>query len=122
MSATTLYVALWLLSYSVLSAPCGEVCLDGTADHLRSVQIFSGSVPLLGSLYDGDYPLPPAQGFPDWFFSYGDRTKRDAASPASCGDSLKSALDGETLSIFTFSPDPPPTQTDRSNACHDKAS
>lgn len=85
-------------------------------------QNYSGDLPLFGSLYDGDYPLPPARGFPDWFFSYQDRTSHDGASPASCSDSLKSALDGETLSIFTFSPDPSPAQADRSEACHDKAS
>jgi hypothetical protein len=123
MSPADLYIILWLLSPSALSTPySAEACLNGTKVPLCSAQTSYASLPLFGSLYDGDYPLPPARGFPDWFFSYQDRTSHDGASPASCSDSLKSALDGETLSIFTFSPDPSPAQADRSEACHDKAS
>lgn len=123
MSATTLYVALWLLSHSALGAPyTGEVCLNGTTPPLCSIQISSGSLPLFGTLYDGDYPLPPAQGFPDWFFSYQDRNTHGTAPPASCTDSSKPRRDDATPSIFTFSPDPSPAQADRSEACHGKAS
>lgn len=122
MSRADLYVALWLLSHSVLSVPYSEeVCLNGSTARLCSTQISSGSLPLFGSLYDGDYPLPPAQGFPDWFFSYKDRTKHGTAPPSSCTDSSQPTLDGVTPSIFTFSPDPSPVQTDRFEACHDKA-
>lgn len=123
MSATTLYIALWLLSHSALGAPYSvELCLNGTAPPLCSVEISSASVPLFGSLYDGDYPLPPAQGFPDWFFSYQDRTTHGTAPPSSCTDSSTPTLDDATPSIFTFSPEPSPAQTDRSEACHDTAS
>lgn len=122
MSPADLYVALWLLSHSALGASySGEVCLNCTTASLYSVQISSGSLPLFGSLYDGDYPLPPAQGFPDWFFSYKDQTSHEAAPPASCSESSEPVLDGATPSIFTFSPDSSPAQTDRSEACHDKA-
>ncbi len=69
MSPADLYVALWLLSLSAQGAPySGEVWLNGTTPPLCSVQISSGSLPLFGSSYDGEYPLPPAQGFPEWFF------------------------------------------------------
>ncbi len=84
MSPADLYIALWLLSHSALGAPySGDVCLNGTTPPLCPIQIFSGSLPLFGSLYDGDYPLSPAQGFPDWFFSYRDRTSHDATPPGS---------------------------------------
>ncbi len=85
-------------------------------------QNYSGDLPLFGSLYDGEYPLPPAQGFPDWFFSYQDRTTHGTAPPSSCTDSSTPTLDDATPSIFTFSPEPSPAQTDRSEACHDTAS
>jgi hypothetical protein len=123
MSPADLYVALWVLSQSTLSAPYGgEVCLNGGTPPLCSIQISSGSLPLFGSLYDGEYPLPLAQGFPNWFFSYQDRTTHRTAPPASCTDSSKPTLDGATPSIFTFSPEPSPAQTYRSEACDDKAS
>lgn len=116
-----LYIALWLLSHTALAAPySGEVCLNGTTPPLCSIQITSGSLPLFGSLYDGDYTLPPAQGFPDWFFAYKDRMKYDAVPPASCSDSRESSQDSARPPIFTFYPDPPPSQThSTSEACHD---
>lgn len=85
-------------------------------------QNYSGDLPLFGSLYDGEYPLPPAQGFPNWFFSYQDLKTHGTAPPASCTDSSKPTLDDAPPSIFTFSPDPSPAQADRFEACHDKAS
>lgn len=117
-----LYVALWLLSHSALSVPYnGCVCSNPSTPPLCSAQISSGSLPLFGSPYDGDYPLPPAQGFPNWFFSYEDRPSQHAVPPASCSDSLKPALDGATPSIFTFYPEPSPSQThSTSQTCHDK--
>lgn len=122
MSPADLYVSSWLLSQFALSAPYGgEVCLNGSAPPLCSIQISSAGLPLFGSLYDGDYPLPPAQGFPNWFFINQDRTSHDATLPGSCSESSEHAVDGATTSIFTFSPDSPPTQTNRSEACHDKA-
>lgn len=123
MSPADLYIALWLLPHTALGASyCGQVCADVSAAPVCSVQISYGSLPLFGSLYDGDYPLPPAHGFPDWFFSYQDRTSHAAAPPASCNESPATGLEGATPSIFTFSPDPSPAQADRSEACHDKAS
>ena len=121
MSAADLYIALWLLSHSVLCAPhSGYVCCDSSTSPLCTAQISSASLPLFGSLYDGDYPLPPAQGFPDWFFSYRDRTSHEV-TPA--GDkSSDHALNGATSSIFTFYPDRSPSQTGSDlEACHDNA-
>ncbi len=112
MSTADLYIAIWLLSHSALSAPYGaEVCLNGSAPPLCSAQISSASLSLFGSLYDGDYPLPPAQGFPDWFFSYRDRTSHEATDPGSCSESSGATLDAVRPSVFTFSSDSPPTQT-----------
>ena len=123
MSPADLYIALWLLSHSAISVPySGYVCPNSCTPPLCTAQIFSASLALFGSLYDGDYPLPPAHGFPDWFFSYQDRTSHAAAPPASCNESPATGLEGATPSIFTFSPDPSPAQADRSEACHDKAS
>lgn len=122
MSLADFYVALWLLSHSALSVAYSEyVCSNSSTPPLCTGQISSASLPLFGSLYDGDYPLPPAQGFPDWFFSYRDRTSHDATIPGSCSESSGHALNGTTPPIFTFSPDSPSTQTNRSEACHDKA-
>lgn len=122
MSPADLYVALWLLSLSAQGAPySGEVCLNGTTPALCSVQISSGSLPLFGSLYDGEYPLPPTQGFPEWFFSYRDRTSHDATHPGSCSESSEHVLNGATPSIFTFSPDSPAAQPNRPEARHHKA-
>jgi hypothetical protein len=75
---------------------------------------------LFGSLYDGDYPLPRAQGFPDWFFSYRDRTSHDATHPGSRSESSEDVLNAATPSIFNFSPDSPAAQTSRPEACPDK--
>lgn len=123
MSPVDLYVALWLLSHSTLSVPySGDACSNGSTPPVCSAQISSASLPLFGSLYDGDYPLPPAQGFPGWFFSYQDRTTHGTVPPVSCTDSSKPTLEGATPSILTFSPDPSPAQADRSEACHDTAS
>lgn len=117
-----LCVALWLLSHSALSVPySGYVCSNASTAPLCSAQISSRSLPLFGSLYDGDYHLPPTQGFPDWFFSYKDRMKQDAAPPASCRESSRPTMDDVRPSIFTFSTDSPSTQTNRSEVCHDKA-
>jgi len=77
---------------------------------------------LFGSLYDGDYPLPPAQGFPDWFFSYQDRMSHEVTPPGTCSESSEPSQNRATPSIFNFSPDPSPAQTGRFEACHDKAS
>ncbi len=122
MSPADLYVALWLLSHSALSVAYSEyVCSNSSTPPLCTAQISSASLPLFGSLYDGEYPFPPAQGFPNWFFSYQDRTSHAVALPASCTESPAPTLDGATPSLFTFSPDPPSTQTNRSDACHDKA-
>ena len=119
MPLADLYIALWLLPHCALSPDyTGENCLNGSTAPLCSVQISSGNLPL----FDGNYPLPPAQGFPDWFFSYQDRTTHGTAPPASYTDSSKAALDSATPSIFTVSPDPSPAQIDRFEACHDKAS
>lgn len=121
MSAADLYVALWLLPHAALGASYGgQVCADVSAAPVCSVQISYGSLPLFGSLYDGDYPLPPAQGFPDWFFSYKDQTSHEAAPPASCSESSEPIQNSATPSIFTFSPDSPAAQTNRPEACHDK--
>lgn len=115
MSPADLYIAIWLLSHSALSAPYGaEVCLNGSAPPLCSIQISSGSLPLFGSLYDGDYPLPAAQGFPNWFFSYQDRTSHEVTPPGSCTESSEPSQDLATPSIFTFPPIRlPPTPFDR---------
>lgn len=122
MSPAELYVALWLLSHSALSVPySGYICSNPSTPSLCSAEISSGSLPLFGSPYDGDYHLPPAKGFPNWFFSYQDRTSHDAAPPASCSESSEPMQDSATPSIFTFSPDPSSTQTNRSEACHGKA-
>jgi hypothetical protein len=84
-------------------------------------QTYSGDLPLFGSLYDGDYPLPPAHGFPDWFFSYKDRTSHDVTPPTSCSESSEHTLNRAAPSIFTFSPDRTPSQTGSDlEACHDK--
>lgn len=122
MSPADLYVALWLLSHSALSVPySGQVCSNTSTPPLCTAQISSASLPLFGSLYDGDYPLPPAQGFPDWFFSYRDRPSHAVSPPGSCGESSGPTMDGVSPSIFTFSTDSLPTQTNPSEACHDKA-
>ncbi|CAE6732614.1 conserved hypothetical protein [Nitrospira defluvii] len=123
MSPADLYIALWLLSHSAASVPYSRfICSNSSTPPLCTAQISSASLPFFGSLYDGDYPLPPAQGFPGWFFSYQDRKTHGTAPPASCTDSSKPTLDGGTPSMFTFSPDPSPAQADRFEACHDKAS
>ncbi len=83
-------------------------------------QNYSGDLPLFGSLYDGEYPLPPAQRFPDRFFSYRDRTAHHDTPPTSCSESSEHALDGPTPSIFTFSPNSSSTVTNQTEACHDK--
>lgn len=75
---------------------------------------------MFGSLCDGDYPLPPVQGFPDWFFSYRDRTSHDATHPGSCSEPSEHVPNGATPSIFTFSPDSPAAQSNQFEACHDK--
>ncbi len=121
MSLADLYIALWLLSHSVLTVPYSEyACSNSSSPPLCSAQISSASLPLFGSLYDGDYPLPPAQGFPNWFFSYRDRTAHAVSHPGTCGQSSQPRLDGKTPSIFTFSPDSTAAQTNRPEACHDK--
>lgn len=116
-----LYIALWLLSHSALSVSCsGYVCSNSSTPPLCTAQISSASLPLFGSLYDGDYPLPPAHGFPDWFFSYKDRTSHDVNPPTSCSESSEHTLNRETPSIFTFCPDSPTAQTSRPEASHHK--
>ena len=121
MSPADLYVALWVLSQSTLSAPYGaEVCLNGGTPPLCSIQISSGNLPLFGSLYDGDYPLPPAQGFPDWFFSYRDRTSHDGNLSGDYREFSGPTPDSVSPSIFTFSADRSPTQSNRSDICYDK--
>ena len=122
MSPADLYVALWLLSHSALSVPySGSICSNTSAPPLCTAQISSASLPFFGSLYDGDYPLPPAQGFPDWFFSYWDRTSHEITPRESCRESSRPTMDDVRPSIFTFSTDLPSTQTNRSEACHEKA-
>jgi hypothetical protein len=122
MSPADLYVALWLLSHSALSVSYTEqVCSNASPPPLCTAQISSASLPLFGSLYDGEYPLPPAQGFPDWFFSYRDKTSHQITPRESCSESSGPTMDGVRPSIFTFSTDSPPTQTNPSEACHDKA-
>lgn len=112
MSPADLYIALWLLSPSVLSVPySGNVCYNSSTPPLCTAQISSASLPLFGSLYDGDHPLSPAQGFPDWFFSYNDRASNEVTPPGSCSESSAPIMDGARPSIFTFSPDPSPTRT-----------
>ncbi|ALA59448.1 hypothetical protein NITMOv2_3049 [Nitrospira moscoviensis] len=120
MSPADLYIALWLLSHSPLSVPySGYVCSNTSIPPLCSAQISSASLPVFGSLYDGDYPFPAAQGFPDWFFSYKD-TKHDAVPPVSCSDSTKSSQGGATPSIFTVYPDPSSRQTHSTlETCHE---
>lgn len=123
MSPAELYVALWLLSHSALSVPYSEyVCSNSSTPPLCTAQISSASLPLFGSLYDGHYPLPPAQGFPDWFFSYKDQTSHEAAPPASCSESSEPIQNSAAPSIFTFSPDSPAAQTNRCEVCHDRTS
>lgn len=122
MSPADLYVALWLLSHSALTVPySGYICSNASTPPPCSAQISPGNLPLFGSLYDGDYPLPPAQGFPDWFFSYRNRASQEVTPPGNCIESSAPRPDGATPSIFTFSPDPSPRQTNpRSEACYDK--
>jgi len=119
MSPADLYVALWLLSHSGLCAPhSGYVCCHSSTSPLCTAKISSASLPLFGSLYDGDYPLPPAQGIPDWFFSYRDKTSHQITPRESCSESSWPTMDGVRPSIFTFSTDSPPAQTNPSEACH----
>lgn len=123
MSPADLYVALWLLPHAALGASYGgQVCADVSAAPVCSVQISYGSLPMFGSLYDGDYPLPAAQDFPNWFFSYQDRTSHEVTPPGSCTESSEPSQDLATPSIFTFPPAPSPAQTDQFEACHGKAS
>jgi len=118
-SIAQLHISLLLLQ--PLSLPHdNQVCTPTPNLSVCYFQTYSGDLPLFGSLYDGDYPLPPAQGFPDWCFSYRDRTSHGATSPGSCSELSEHALNGATPSSFTFSPDPSPAQADRSEACHDK--
>lgn len=122
MFPANLYVALWLLSHSAVNVPySGFIRSNSSTPALCSIQISSGSIPLFGSLYDGDYPLPPAQGFPDWFLSYRDRPSHAVSPPGSCGELSGPTMDGVSPSIFTFPTDSLPTQTNPSEACHDKA-
>lgn len=123
MSPADLYIALWLLSHSAASVPySGFICSNSSTPPICTAQISSASLPFFGSLYDGDYSLPPAQGFPNWFFSYQDRTSHEVTPPESYGESSEPTLDGETPRIFTFFPDSPQTQTNRSEVCHDRTS
>lgn len=121
MVVTHLYISLLLLQALPLSRPHdNEVCTPTPNLSVCYFQNYSGELPLFGSLYDGDYPLPPAQGFPDWFFYYRDRTSHEV-TPA--GDkSSDHALNGATSSILTFYPDRSPSQTGSDlEACHDNA-
>lgn len=119
-SIAQLYISLLLLQ--PLSLPHdNQVCTPTPSLSVCYSQTISASLPLFGSMYDGDNPFPTAEGFPDWFFSYRDRTSHDASHPGSYSQSSEHVLNGTTPSIFTFSPDSPAAQTNRPEACHDKS-
>lgn len=120
-SVAQLYISLFLLPGLPLNLPLdNQVCAPTPSLSVSYSQTYLGSLPLFGSLYDGDYPLPPVQGIPDWFFSYRDRTSHDGNLSGDHREFSGRTPDSVSPSIFTFSADRSPTQSNRSDICYDK--